>query len=192
MRRLFGLAGLLPFFLLWGCVTPNVVVAPDALRDTDPVDRFRIEGRISVKTAEQSFSGSLDWLRSEAEEVLLLSGPLGQGAAEIRRAGDRVVLTAADGATISEASDELLMERALGLRLPLDGLVYWLSGLPRPGMAFRATAGEDGRVASLDQDGWHIEYSRYGQHGARWLPGRLFANRDGLEFRLVVDLWEVR
>ncbi|NTV96572.1 MAG: outer membrane lipoprotein LolB, partial [Thiobacillus sp.] len=83
-----------------------------------------------------------------------------------------------------------LDKQVLGLRLPLDGLVWWLSALPRPEVEFSAAAGEDGRMASLDQDGWHIEYSRYQQRGERWLPGRIFVSRGELEFRLVVDSWE--
>mgnify|MGYP001024944253 CR=1 FL=1 len=185
-----GRFGLLALLVLVGCAQLKVAVAPESLRDARPVMQFKLDGRLSVKTDGQTFSGSLAWRRNGGEETLLLSGPLGQGAAEISRQGDLLVLKAADGTVVTEASDERLMERALGLRLPLDGLVWWLSALPRPEVAFRATAGEDGHLASLDQDGWHIEYSRYQLRGERWLPGRVFARRGDLEFRLVVDAWE--
>ena len=187
--RLLG-RGLFLLLALTGCASLNVAVAPDSLRGQSPVMQFKLDGRLSVKTDSQTFSGSISWQRAVAEETLLLSGPLGQGAAEIRRQGGVVVLKAADGSVVTEASDEQLMERALGLRLPLDGLVWWLSALPRPQTGFSAAAGEDGHLASLDQDGWHIEYSRYQQRGERWLPGRIFASRGDLEFRLVVDAWE--
>lgn len=188
-----GLSGRLAIILLLalvGCARMPVAIAPEALLAMRPVMQFKLDGRLSVKTETQNFSGSLAWLRAGHEETLLLSGPLGQGAAEIRRQGGVVVLKGADGSVVTEESDALLMERALGLRLPLDGLVYWLSALPRPRVEFRAAAGEDGHLASLDQDGWHIEYSRYQRRGDRWLPGRIFASRGELEFRLVVDAWE--
>lgn len=188
--RILGLVGLVFTLLAGGCATVDVAVAPDSLRTQVPVDRFKLDGRLSVKTDAQRFSGSISWQRGEGAETLLLSGPLGQGAAEIRRQGGLVVFKAADGTVVTESSDERLMEQALGLRLPLDGLVWWLSALPRPEVAFKASAGADGHVASLDQDGWHIEYSRYQQRAGRWLPGRIFASRGDIEFRLVVDAWE--
>jgi len=185
--KYLALAALL---LVAGCAQLPVPVEPASLQHAEPVNRFRLDARLSVKNESQAYSGNLSWRRAGSEETLLLSGPLGQGAVEIRRQDGLVMLKSADGSTVTEADDERLMERALGLRLPLQGLVYWLSALPKPGQAFRATADGDGRVVGLDQDGWHIEYSRYEERDGRWLPGRIFARRGELEFRLVVDAWE--
>ncbi|TCJ12388.1 outer membrane lipoprotein LolB [Parasulfuritortus cantonensis] len=187
--HLLGRIGALLLLGLAGCAGLPVAVAPETLAGRTPVEHFELDGRLAVQTADQHLSGSLTWRRLAGEETLLMSGPLGQGAVEIRRQGGRLTLKGADGEEISEDSDERLMERALGLRLPLDGLVWWLSALPRPGQPFRAAADADGHVARLDQDGWHIEYSRYQLRGDRWLPGRLFASRGEIEFRLVVDNW---
>lgn len=189
LRRL-GLLGLFCLLLLGGCASLERVFAPVNLRGQEPVQHFKLDGRLSVKTDSQRMSGSIRWRRLAEEETLLLSGPLGQGAAEIRRWDGSVTLTSADGTVVTETSDERLMEQALGLRLPLDGLVWWLSALPRPEASYHASAGADGHVASLDQDGWHIEYSRYQERAGRWLPGRIFASRGEIEFRLVVDAWE--
>lgn len=190
MKGPIGRLGLFILLLLTGCAQLLVAVAPESLRSQQPLAQFRLDGRLSVKADGQHISASLAWQRTGTGETLLLSGPLGQGAAEIRRQDGLLTLKAADGSMVTETSDERLMEQAIGLRLPLDGLVWWLSALPRPEAEFRAVAGEDGRLASLDQDGWHIEYSRYRQVGERWLPGRIFASRGELEFRLVVDAWE--
>ena len=167
---------------------------PDqAFQGLDPIRHFQLEGRVSVKTEVQRVSGGLSWQRSAGEETLLLSTPLGQGAAEISRKGDVVALVGADGATVSATSDELLLEQLLGIRLPLEGLVYWLSGLPRPGVPFLASQGGAGKIEALEQDGWRIEYDRFMKVGQREVPGRIFARRgDDLEFRLVIDNWEAR
>lgn len=179
-------------FLFWltGCAVQPVALESTNLRGQVPLALFHLDGRLSVKTESQRVSASLAWHRTGEGETLLLSGPLGQGGAEIQRRQGLVTLKTGDGQVFTETSDERLMEQALGLRLPLDGLVWWMSALPRPVVEYRALAGEDGRLASLDQDGWHIEYSRYRQVGGRWLPGRIFASRGDLEFRLVVDVWE--
>lgn len=188
MRALIGL--LLALWVLSGCSSLKRAVTLDALRGQEPVKLFRLDGRLSVKTETQRISANLIWNRAPAEERLLFAGPLGQGAMEILRQEGRVMLKSADGTLTSAESDELLLERVLGVRLPLDGLVWWLSALPRPDSEFVAVAGEDGRLSSLDQDGWHIEYSRYQARGTRWLPGRIFVSRGELELRLVVDHWD--
>jgi len=179
---------------LAACAAPGGLKTVDSsqtLHGIVPATQFRLTGRISAKTPNQTFSGTLSWTRAAAEETLLLSGPLGQGAAEIQRQGDRVMLKTAAGDPVVEDSDERLLERIIGLRLPLDGLVWWLSGLPRPGVEFKAGMDREGRVERLDQDGWHIEYSQFRRYGETWRPGRIFANRgDDLEFRFAVDSWE--
>lgn len=164
-----------------------------ALPLQQPVMHFKLDGRLSVKAEENNFSGGLLWDRKADAETLLLSTPLGQGVAEIRRSASGVVLTDADGNTHVAESGEALLKRVVGIRLPVEGLVYWLSALPRPESAFRAEQEPSGRVVVLEQDGWRIEYGRYRQVEGCWLPAKVFARReDGLEFRLVVDTWQTQ
>lgn len=176
-----------------GCAswrTMAVVSQRSALPEASPVAFFKLEGRLSVKAEEQNFSGGLLWDRKAGGETLLLSTPLGQGVAEIRRQENRVSLTDSEGNVHVADSGEALLQRVVGIKLPVEGLVYWLSALPRTGSPFSAEQDESGRVAVLNQDGWRIEYGRYRELDGRWLPARVFAKRDdNLEFRLVVDSW---
>ncbi len=178
---------------LAGCASEPAPTAVDsmAVGHREPLaTQFHLAGRMSVKTPTQNFSGTVTWTRAAGEDTLLLSGPMGQGAAEIHRQDGHVLLIGADGSQMSDDSDEQLMERALGVRLPLDGLLYWLSGQPRPGQEFKAGLDQEGRIDRLDQDGWHIDYSQFRRDGERWRPGRIFASRGGdLELRVVVDSW---
>jgi len=170
---------------------PTVIDRPEALPSQGGVEAFRLEGRLSVRTAEQSFSGGLVWLRRPGEESLLLSTPLGQGVAEIRREATGMRLTDAEGNSHFAETGEALLARVLGMPLPVAGLVHWLSARPRPDAPFTVALDADGRVEAMEQDGWRIEYGRYRQEAGRWLPGKIFARRgEALEFRLIVDGWE--
>ncbi len=152
--------------------------------------RFQLEGRVSVKTEDQSFSGRIRWTHEPLHDEILLSSPLGQGVAELRQEVGQVTLKSAEGRTYVADSGEELLDAVLGVRLPLDGLVHWLWAQPKPGSAHELEHNGEGRVTRLTQDGWRLEYGRYQLHGERWLPGRIFARRDeALEFRLVVDTW---
>ena len=154
-------------------------------------ERFHLEGRVSVKADQESFSGGLSWRRDARTQELLLSTPLGQGIAELRGDDKGVTLTDAKGKAYRAPDADTLVRDALKLELPLRGLTWWVVGHPRPGAAYRGVPDEAGRLASLEQDDWRIEFSRYQPVGQTVLPGRLVARRgDALEVRLVVDEWE--
>lgn len=186
---------LLPLLLLAGCGSFSLF--PDASEPRrvtalvgQPVEVFDLEGRLSVRSEDKTFSGGLAWHRAIASETLLLNSPLGQGVAEIRREGGGVMLTDSEGRQYRAESGEMLLHRVVGISLPVDGLVYWLSALPRPEGSHEALVDPEGKVLSLSQDGWRIDYDRYQSRAGRWLPGRIFARRgESLEFRLVVDEW---
>ncbi len=190
MRRT---ALLLAAWVLAGCGhlgpdRPEQVVTD--LSSHEAVQSFVLDGRVSVKTSEEQYSGHLRWDRTGPGETLRLNTPLGQGVAEIRRTADGLVLTDADGRSYPAEDADSLLQRVMGVRLPLEGLVYWLYARPRPEASHRARLDALGRVSRLEQDGWSIEYDRYQDREGLVLPGRLFATRDdGIQFRLIVDQW---
>lgn len=168
------------------------VAPPAVLALPPPPESFRLEGRVSVKAGEESFSGGIAWRRGPGSEELLLNTPLGQGVAELRGDPDGVTLTDAKGKVYRAPDADALVRQALGLELPLRGLAWWVTGYPRPGAAYRAEPDETGRLGVLEQDEWRIEFSRYALQGKATLPGKLIARRGAdLEVRLVVDRWEL-
>lgn len=162
------------------------------LRLTPPPAVFQLEGRVSVKTATESFSGGMTWHHQAADDTLLLSTPLGQGVAELHRNAAGVSLKDAEGRTLVAEDPETLLQRAIGMALPVTGLTWWVTGQPRPQSPYQAEADADGRLAVLMQDDWRIEFARYARQSGHDLPGKLIARRgEELELRLVVDAWNV-
>lgn len=187
--RLFLLLAL----FLAGCASPGLhqVDTQAALQSATPLGDFHLDGRISARDADRAVSGSVSWDRTGSVDTLLLSGPLGQGAAEIRREAGRAELVMADGERVVESSDERLLARILGISLPLDGLASWLAGRPQPGIAFQGGLDGQGHLAWLEQEGWRIEYGSYARHGAYWLPGKVVARHgEDVDFRFVADHWQ--
>ncbi len=188
-----GLLAVVALLLAACAQLPGFGPAPQAPRVLSPVpERFRLEGRVSVKAGEEAFAGGLAWRRDADAQDLLLSTPLGQGVAELHGDVAGVTLTDARGRTYRAPDADVLVREALGLELPLSGLAWWVVGHPRPGVAYRGEADEAGRLGVLEQDDWRIEFSRYTPSGHSVLPGKLVARRgESLELRLVVDAWEV-
>jgi len=150
------------------------------------VKSFTLNGRVSVKHGEESFSGSLDWVADARRDELLFLNPLGQGVASLARSPDGVVLTPAGKQPVyAETADELT-ERIMGFRLPLAGLRFWVQGLPDPDRPFESTAADGGGITQLKQDGWVIDYLQYRENR----PRKIHVTREGLEIRLVIDEWQ--
>ncbi|MDO9226808.1 MAG: lipoprotein insertase outer membrane protein LolB [Pseudomonadota bacterium] len=163
---------------------------PPLVFETPPV-AFRLEGRVSVKTSEQSFAGGMTWRHAATRQELLLRTPLGQGVAELKGDGRGVELRDSEGRLHRAMDAEDLVRQSLGVTLPLKGLAWWVVGNARPGVPYQAEPDADGHLAVLHQDGWRIEFSRYAKAGSYLLPGKLVARHaDDLEIRLVVDSWE--
>lgn len=191
-----GVTGAWPSALLWLCLASCSVLRPvpppPPSTDARPLASFHLEGRISIKTESQSFSGGIDWSHRGTQDEILLSTPLGQGVAQLRASAGGVTLIDNEGGRYQAADVETLLHDRLGFQLPVRGLHHWLDARPRPESSHSLEIGPDGRVAALLQDGWRIHYGRYSQQGDRWLPGKLFGQHgETLEFRLVVDRWDL-
>jgi outer membrane lipoprotein LolB len=148
---------------------------------------FELLGRIAARYAKDAFTGNLQWRHAAGGDEMLITTPMGQGVARIVRQGDAVQLTTADGKDYRSPDAESLTERTLGFRLPLEGLADWVQGRPSPGVAAREVTASDGKLHSLDQRGWHIDYLAYGEDER---PSLMRLNYEGIELRLAITSWK--
>ena len=112
---------------------PPLVLSP-------PPSVFHLEGRVSLKSNEESFSGGMAWRHESTHQELLLRTPLGQGVAELSGDAQGVELRDAQGRVHRAADAEALVRQALGVTLPLTGLSWWVVGGVRPDAPYRADA----------------------------------------------------
>lgn len=147
---------------------------------------FELSARFAARYRDEAASGLLAWRHRAGADDVLLSSPFGQGLAHISRSGDAVTLVAGDNRRYAAADAETLTEQVLGFRLPLRGLADWVRGRPATDAPAQAEYAQDGRLLSLEQHGWRIEYLGY--EGAR--PARLKLNYPGLELRLAISEWK--
>jgi outer membrane lipoprotein LolB len=146
---------------------------------------FEVHARLAARYRNESFSGTVAWRHGRDSDEMLITSPLGAGVARIVREGDAVTLTTAEPREYKARDAEALTEQVLGFRLPLAGLADWIRGraadAPRPVESF-----EDGRLKTLEQGGWKIEYQAY--DGER--PARMRLLYPGIELRLAVSEWK--
>jgi outer membrane lipoprotein LolB len=147
-----------------------------------------MRGRLAVDTGERAFQARFRWL-AEADTVLLnVRGPFGAGSFEI--AGDDTALTVRTrGETLQLRDPESDLSALFGWWLPVGSLDTWLLGLPDAAFVARTRTDADGRVRSLEQRSWRVEYADYRLSEGFALPGTIDMRYGPLHLHLTVDAW---
>jgi outer membrane lipoprotein LolB len=207
MRYAAGLLGLTA--LAAGCATAPALppvenpAATWQARQTElrPITNWKIQGRMSMRTAEEGWQASLSWVREGERHRIDIIGPLGRGHLRLTRDDQGAELRDADQHSWHAENPEQLLYRTTGWLVPLDGLNYWILGLPLPDTAASQELDPRGRLKTLSQSGWDIRFLEYTRYGELDLPSKLFIKKQGrgtngspaddatLEVRLVIERW---
>lgn len=185
------------FLLLSGCVAPRhvkpVLERPDAEAALSELEDFNFEGRVAIRQGDKGTQATLVWAQHGADARLRLSGPFGAGALRVALEGQVLSIEDSQGTRLSGPDAELALADMLGFAPPIATLRWWLLGLPAPESPALQTRDGAGRLSSLQQDGWQVEYQEYRDEslaqGRAAMPRRLRATRDMLDLRLVIDNW---
>ena len=158
-------------------------------RDLAQIHSWNVSGRLGIQTEKEGWHISFRWQQEDMLYHIVMSGPLGQAAAELQGTSQGVTLLLSDGKSVMADDPDQLLAQQLGWRVPIKGLYYWVRGLPVPEAAETHVLDGEGRLQTLDQSGWHIAYRRYGDFAGKALPTKIFLDNDDLKVRLVIDEW---
>ena len=150
---------------------------------------WEFSGRVGVVAGDDGFNASLRWVQDGEKFQATLSGPLGVGTVRLEGNNRRVKLTDNEGNTtqLEDAETDLLLR--YGWTIPVGSLRYWALGIPDPGLPAETTFGDDGQLAALQQGGWTVRISRYGDGGGQLMPTRLSAAGESTRVKLVIHKW---
>ncbi|VAW87840.1 hypothetical protein MNBD_GAMMA17-1607, partial [hydrothermal vent metagenome] len=191
-----GLALLLAALLSGCAIQPSTPLPGDEARERlwdsrhaqlSELVGWQMKGRVAVKSVEDSWSASLSWQQHAETFDIRFSSMLGQRLAQLK--GDALAssLYLPDDRVISAANVSDLLDEELGWSVPMDGLRYWLVGLPAPALAstekLHMGLDELGRLQWLEQAGWRIEYQRYRSAGTLEVPKKMVITRSDLRVR---------
>lgn len=189
------LLGLIILFLT-SCTT----VAPPAPDTRTPWNRreqslttlnsWALNGKVAIITPTEADSVSIQWKQHAKDYTISLLAPLGAGSMTLQGDNTHILLTTPDGKTHEAASPEALLEANGGPRLPVSNLRYWVRGLPAPSEANHTTFDPYGRLTTLTQAGWQIEYLSYTRAYALDLPSRMTLTSPGFKIKVVIHQWE--
>jgi outer membrane lipoprotein LolB len=162
---------------------------------TRPLSHWELHGRLAVQADDRGGQASLLWVREAGRHSIRLNGPLGRGVVRITQDESGARLQDSEQRVFEAANAEELLFRYTGWRLPIANLDWWVLGLPVPGMAADQTLDDAGRLQTLRQKGWAVQYDKYVSVDGYDLPGRLQLTRAAdagapdMQVRLVIDHW---
>lgn len=147
------------------------------VREMRAVDEWELRGRLAVKTEKRGESISMVWRRNGGRDHYInLYGPMGAGRVILTQDADAAVLRDDKGKKHYDDSAEELLYRVAGWRVPFQSMQYWVLGATAPDGEYELDLDPWGRLDSLTQNGWKIDFQEYHYIDGRDLPRKLVMN----------------
>ena len=151
---------------------------------------FELAGRLSARRGNDALTANFRWMHEPQRDEFDLSSPLGQTIARLSGDASGVRLQTPDGRVETASDWAALTTRALGWPLPVEGLAFWIQGMPRDGVPAAVERASDGMPASLRQDGWSVVYQAFERSSdGVSRPQRLTLDYAEVELRIAIDSW---
>jgi len=180
-----ALAALACAVVLGGCATP---ADPLPSVEAGELDRFGLDGKVSWRAPDQRGRASLIWNEAPPRTRLVISGPFGAGTAVLEESVEGARLDLGER-TARDIDAARLLERELGLRLPVREARDWIRGRPSTEAAVVTARDDAGRIVTLEEAGWSVRFDRYTVVDGFLLPGRVDMEREGYRLRFVATRW---
>jgi outer membrane lipoprotein LolB len=159
---------------------------------TSAIQSWNIKGRIAVKNEKESGTVTLFWNQFLSSYELRFVAPLGQGTYILTGSPGGVVMKAPKDTTIMADNAEQLLREGLGWDVHLNGLKYWVRGLPEPDIKYsELLLDEQGRLTNMEQSGFNVSVARYTEQDGVSLPEKLTIESDKIRLKVVIQSWEL-
>jgi outer membrane lipoprotein LolB len=154
------------------------------------ITEWSFRGRTVITQDREGWNAGVNWTQQGDFFQIRLTGPFSQGGVDLQGDAQQVTLTMSDGEQYQAATPEQLLNEVIGLRLPVSALRDWVRGLPHQGLETDAQELDDqGRLVSLEQEGWQIAFMRYVPVAGQQLPDKVFIEHADLNVRIAVTSW---
>lgn len=151
---------------------------------------WSLQARFAASDGQHGGSGSLDWSQHGDKFRFTLRAPITGKSVELQGGPDGALLTGAGREPLAGRNAAEVLREEFGWSVPVADLAWWARGLRAPGTPAILTFGANGLPATLDQDGWHVDYRDWYAERDPPLPRKVYASRDPYDVRLSIEHWE--
>jgi outer membrane lipoprotein LolB len=151
---------------------------------------WRLDGRFSMVTDAESWSGKLHWFQqSNADYLIQFSAPSGQGAMQLLGNDELAELRLANGDSFRATDADALLRQETDWELPVNSLWYWIRGLPDPKLPQKIELDPENLIVKLEQESWTVNYNSYHQYERFSLPRKITVENETTKLRLIIMNW---
>jgi outer membrane lipoprotein LolB len=209
MKRSFMIIGLL--LLMQGCATVQTKpeIPPGSQNNKsinwkqrqqklNHLSTWQLNGRVAVTYKDENWPFGIQWDQNNANSYTMnIKHPLTRSVvALLSKSSGGVTLRAENGRIYRDTSAERLLERQLGIKVPLEGLQYWVRGLTAPQYTVNALRLDNaGRAKQFQQGGWLIQFSNYKGASYDAMPGKINVSRTSPELirvKMLIKQWRTQ
>lgn len=151
-------------------------------------DHWSLTGRVAVSSKGDGGSGRLTWTQDGDRLAFEVRAPVTRQTWRLQAEPGSARLDGLEGGVREDNDAEALLQREVGWVLPLDDLAAWVRGTRGEGDA-HIEFDAQGLPATIEQNGWKIEYRSWNLQEQPPLPSRVFATRGDDRVRLVIERW---
>jgi outer membrane lipoprotein LolB len=169
---------------------------PAHVAETAAIASWSLGGRLNIREGSRSDTVNLNWSQTGDSFDINISGTLGLGAVHLLGTPTLATLEKPGEAPRVLSSLDELTRDMLGYDFPADHLLWWVRGLPAPGMPSRPAWNEAGLLATLQQtdalgNAWTLAFDRYDLNNSPPLPGRIRLQQGTLQLTFLVSNWQI-
>lgn len=155
----------------------------------DRTQEWTLEGKMAIRDDREGGSGKFTWRNAPLNSRMTFRGALGRGAWELNSTDGGVELRKADGRVYVTESIEEMVRIHVGWDVPVNYLRWWIRGMEGPESWTEREIDAEGRLVSLTQRDWMIDFSHYSHVEEIELPGRITARKRDQSVKLVISHW---
>lgn len=186
--------------LLCHCAVKNNIQDPEKIYAQYQIshlaiNNFQISGLVNIKNTKQNqfITAQFIWTQNNNKTSIELYGPMGLDATylslDLALEHQGAILITPDHKKYQADNAEQIMEEILGWSVPVNGLRYWIFGVPEnfknlntPASPEKHSLNSSGFLKTLNQDSWEINYLAYKNS----MPEKIILTRDGLVITVIV------
>jgi outer membrane lipoprotein LolB len=154
-------------------------------------DYWALDGRFAASDGRHGGSGSLEWHQRGQRYQFTLRAPITGKSVQLDGGPDGAILSGMGKQALTGQSASAVLNEEFGWDVPVADLAWWVRGLRAPGRPAVLTFGANGLPASLEQDGWHVDYRDWYAERNPPLPRKVYASRDPYKVRVLIESWQL-
>ena len=163
----------------------------------EKIDAWEIQARTAIFEKKEVHQVGFSWERELDQFILMIQAPFGQGVFRVESNTTNgetgtVKLTMPDEKVYYNHSAEAMLTQFFGWSIPVTGLKSWIKGMPLTTDTYSFELYGDGRLKSLQQQGWVINYLDYFADSETnpGLPKKMYLKHADLALKIVIDRWQ--